>query len=90
MDDLIFITGNENKANFLAQNLGIELEHISIDLDEIQSLDPHKVVDHKVRQAYKLLHRPVLVEDSGLSFVGMNSKLPGTSRRFWALICGNE
>jgi inosine triphosphate pyrophosphatase len=90
MDDLMYITGNKNKAKFLAENLGIEVEHINIDLEEIQSLDGHQVVEHKVRQSYKLLNRPVLVEDSGLSFVGMNGKLPGTFVKWFLQEIGDE
>ena len=77
MTNLTFITGNQNKADFLAKHLGIPVDHHKLDLDEIQSLDPHEVVEHKVRQAYDLLHAPVLVEDAGLRFAAMG-KLPGT------------
>ncbi len=77
MDGITFITGNLNKANFLAEHLGISLKHQKLDLDEIQSLDPHTVVEHKVRQAYSILQKPVLVEDAGLVFTAMG-KLPGT------------
>jgi non-canonical purine NTP pyrophosphatase (RdgB/HAM1 family) len=77
MKDLTFITGNQNKADFLAKHLGVPVAHHKLDLDEIQSLDPRTVVEHKVRQAYELLHRPVLVEDAGLIFTAMG-RLPGT------------
>lgn len=33
--------------------LGMPIEHIKLDLDEIQSLDLKEVVEHKVRQAYE-------------------------------------
>jgi non-canonical purine NTP pyrophosphatase (RdgB/HAM1 family) len=72
-----FITGNQNKADFLAKHLGMSVEHHKLDLDEIQSLDPHEVVEHKVRQAYEVLRTPVLVEDAGLIFTAMG-RLPGT------------
>jgi non-canonical purine NTP pyrophosphatase (RdgB/HAM1 family) len=74
---LTFITGNQNKADFLAKHLGIPVAHHKLDLDEVQSLDPRKVVEHKVRQAYDVLHTPVLVEDAGLIFTAMG-RLPGT------------
>lgn len=77
MHDLTFITGNQHKADFLAQHLGIPVAHHKLDLAEIQSLDPREVVEHKVRQAYDVLHRPVLVEDAGLILTGMG-RLPGT------------
>ena len=77
MTDLTFITGNQNKADFLAKHLGFPVEHHKLDLDEIQSLDLHAVVEHKVRQAYDILQKPVLVEDAGLIFTAMG-RLPGT------------
>jgi non-canonical purine NTP pyrophosphatase (RdgB/HAM1 family) len=73
----IFITGNQSKADLLAKYLGIDLEHQKVDLDEIQSLDPHVVIDHKVRQAYAVLKRPVLVEDTSLEFTAFG-RFPGT------------
>lgn len=77
MKDLTFITGNQNKADFLAKHLGVTVEHHKLDLDEIQSLDPRTVVEHKVRQANRILQKPVLVEDAGLIFTAMG-RLPGT------------
>lgn len=46
--------------------MGFRLERISLDLPEPQALDPSEVVETKVRTAFERLHRPVLVEDSGL------------------------
>lgn len=74
--DLIFITGNQNKADFLAKWLGMPIEHQKIDLDEIQSLNPREVVEHKVRQAYEIVKRPVLVEDVSLVLSALG-RLPG-------------
>jgi inosine triphosphate pyrophosphatase len=73
----IFITGNAHKAKYVAQWVGIELEHQKLDLDEIQSLDLGEVVEHKVRQAYTLAKRPVIVEDAALVLPAMG-RLPGT------------
>jgi non-canonical purine NTP pyrophosphatase (RdgB/HAM1 family) len=77
MRDLVFITGNQNKADFLAKWLGRPVTHHKLDLDELQSLDLHQVVEHKVRQAYDTLKKPVLVEDASLTFTAMG-RLPGT------------
>ena len=77
MSDITLITGNQLKADYLAKWLGIEIPHHKLDLDEIQSLDVHEVVEHKVRQAYDILQTPVLVEDVALTFTAMG-KLPGT------------
>lgn len=78
----VFITGNQNKADYLAKTLGIELEHQKIDLDEIQSVNPLEVVEHKVRQAYDIIQKPVLVEDVSLVFNALNG-LPGPFIKFF-------
>lgn len=75
--DLVFITGNQHKADFLSQQLGHPVTHQKLDLDELQSLDLHTVVEHKVRQAYELVNKPVVVEDVSLTFEAMG-RLPGT------------
>lgn len=77
MKDLTFITGNARKLEYLQKWLDIPLAHQKIDLDEIQSLDSHTVVEHKVRQAYGIIGKPVLVEDVALTFTAMG-RLPGT------------
>ncbi len=76
MKEVVFITGNQSKADYLANYLGHPIEHIKVDLDEIQSLDFKEVVHHKVRQAYEQVGRPVLVEDAGLEFAAFG-RLPG-------------
>ncbi|HSX29379.1 MAG TPA: non-canonical purine NTP pyrophosphatase [Candidatus Saccharimonadales bacterium] len=73
---LTFITGNQHKADFLAKWLGYPITHHKLDLDELQSLDLHEIVEHKVRQAYDILKKPVLVEDASLTFLAMGG-LPG-------------
>jgi len=77
MKPITFITGNQNKADYLAKYLDYPIEHMKLDLDEIQSLDLHEVTKHKVREAYKQVHKPVFVEDVSLEFVALG-KLPGT------------
>lgn len=77
MKDVVFITGNQKKADYLSELLGHKVDHVKVDLDEIQSLDLHEVVRHKLSQAFKETDRPVLVEDVSLEFVALG-KLPGT------------
>jgi len=77
MQKLTFITGNQNKADYLSRYLGYELDHVKVDLDEIQSLDLTEVVRHKMHQAYEIVNRPVLVEDVSLEFTALG-RLPGT------------
>jgi len=80
--DIIFITGNQNKADYLAKYLGFPVKHIKLDLDEIQSLDIEEIVEHKVRQAYDKIKAPVIVEDVSLEFEALKG-LPGPFIRFF-------
>ena len=77
-----FITGNQSKVNYLSTTVGIDLPHQKIDLDEIQSVDPLVVVEHKAKQAYAILKTPVLIEDTSLSFNALDG-LPGTFVKFF-------
>jgi inosine triphosphate pyrophosphatase len=78
----VFITGNQNKVEYLRRTVGLTVPHQKIDLDEIQSPDPAIVTEHKVRQAYDIIQKPVLVEDTYLSFNALNG-LPGTFVKFF-------
>lgn len=78
----IYITGNQNKADYLARILGIELAHYKLDLDEIQSVSQEEIIEHKVKQAYEILKKPVLVEDTALFFNALDG-LPGPFVKFF-------
>lgn len=82
MKQITFITGNQNKADYLAKYLGFPVEHVKIDLDELQSLDLKEIVEHKVRQAYEKIKKPVIVEDVSLEFSALG-KLPGPFIKFF-------
>jgi inosine triphosphate pyrophosphatase len=82
MKNIIFITGNQSKADYLAKYLGFAVEHTKLDLDEIQSLDQREIVEHKVRQAYSITNSPVIVEDVALEFEAYG-RLPGTFIKFF-------
>lgn len=82
METVTFITGNQNKADYLVKLLGLPIEHQKVDLDEIQSTNLKEVVEHKVRQAYEIIKKPVLVEDVSLVFNAL-SGLPGPFIKFF-------
>ena len=72
-----FVTGNADKAREVSQILGINISQISPgELIEIQNTDVSVIVEHKASQAYQLVKKPVLVEDSGLFIKAWNG-LPG-------------
>lgn len=77
-----FVTGNKNKLKEVEGILGFKLRHISLDLDEIQAVEVKKVVEHKARQAFENIKKPVLVEDTGLYIEAWNG-LPGALTKWF-------
>lgn len=73
MKSITFITWNQKKAEYLEKYLWITVVHQKIDLEEIQSLDLREIVEHKVRQAYSVIKKPVLVEDTSLKFIALGN-----------------
>lgn len=76
MREVTFITGNQHKADQLVAWLGMPIEHQKVEIDEIQSLDLMTVVADKVKRAYDVVRKPVLVEDVALTFTALGA-LPG-------------
>jgi non-canonical purine NTP pyrophosphatase (RdgB/HAM1 family) len=76
---ITFVTGNAEKfatARDHLASLGVELERVALDLDEIQSRSVQEVALHKAQQAFRVLRRPVIVEDSGFYIDELNG-FPG-------------
>jgi len=74
---LVFVTGNENKLSQVREFLGdaVELESVNLDLPEIQGT-MEEIAKDKCRRAADILQKPVLVEDTSLSFNAMG-EMPG-------------
>ena len=71
-------TSNRNKlAEFRRILPDYEIVGLKLDIEEIQSLDPYKVVRHKAIEAFKANgYNPILVEETSLSCRGLNGR-PG-------------
>ncbi|MDO8555726.1 MAG: non-canonical purine NTP pyrophosphatase [Nanoarchaeota archaeon] len=89
MQTITFITGNPNKAAYLADHFHLPITHKHIDLPEIQSLDLATVVHDKAQRAYNILKQPVLVEDVALTFHALNT-LPGPLIKWFYEALGNK
>lgn len=85
----LFITGNEFKAREIGRHLNMELPHAKVEVAEIQSLSLSEVVEYKAREAYKQVNRPVLVEDTALTFTSLN-QLPGPLIKWFFESLGND
>ena len=72
----LFITGNTHKAEHMQRLIGVEIEHRKLDLEEIQSAKPEEIIEHKVRQAFDIVQRPVFVDDFSLWFDELDG-MPG-------------
>lgn len=60
-----------------------EIKGVNLDINEIQSLDPYKVVSQKAKDAFeKNKNNPILVEDTSLDILGLGG-LPGTFVTFF-------
>ena len=88
-NNLIFITGNANKAKYLADYFHMEVEHQKLDLPEIQSLDLREVVEDKARRAFTEVGKPVLIEDVSVTFDALKG-LPGPLIKWFDQTVGNE
>lgn len=63
--------------------LPIEVEQVNINLEEIQSLDPHEIIKHKLFQAGEKMQGEMIVEDGSLYLEALNNKLPGPFVRWF-------
>lgn len=86
MNEIYFVTGNHLKFNRIKKWLDelapeIKLTQIDVDIPEIQSLDMEAVALEKAKAAYRLLKKPVLIDDSGI-FLNQYNNFPGTLSKF--------
>ena len=72
----VYVTGNLQKAKRFSYMLGLDIDSVAIDLVELQSLDVRLIVEHKAREAYAKVKKPVIVEDTTLQFNALGA-LPG-------------
>jgi XTP/dITP diphosphohydrolase len=73
---IYLVTSNKNKFKEFKEILGFKLKRVSLELDEIQAIEVEKVVEHKTKQAFNKIKKPVICEDTGLYFKEWNG-LPG-------------
>lgn len=86
---ITFITGNAHKAAEVGRLLGFPLRHEFVGAEEIQAIELEPVVRYKAEHAYTVLRRPVLVEDTGLTFAAWNG-LPGALIKWFLQSLGTD
>lgn len=84
MTRVTLVTGNPHKLAELQKILpaSMGLESRKLDLVELQSLDLHEIVHHKLLQAYEAVGSPVIVEDVSAELDALNG-LPGPFIKFF-------
>jgi len=89
MEEIYFATTNEGKLREVQEILGIKVKGTSLEIDEIQSLDPKKVAVAKARAYFDKLKKPIFVEDVSLCFRALGG-LPGTYINDFSKRLGNK
>src|SRR3989344_4960861 len=89
MEKITLITGNVSKAKEVTRYLGFPIDHIALDLHEIQSLDLEEIVQEKAASAFAKIQKPLLVEDVSLVFKSFGN-LPGPLVKWFEKELGNE
>ena len=87
---VVLLTSNHQKAHEIGEALkpyGIQVVPKNVEVDEIQSTDIAAVVADKVEKAYRLVRQPVIVDDTGIFFVGYKS-FPGVLSRYAFMTLG--
>ncbi len=87
--NIVYVTGNEQKARYFNKMIGIEIEHRAVEIEEIQDTDIRKVIEHKAKVAFTAIGKPVLVEDTFLYFDAFGL-LPGTFIKWFLQELGKE
>ena len=91
MKQIYLVTGNQHKLQEWQAIMpaDIRLESVDVDLVEIQSDDAQEIVADKVRRAYEVTGKPVVVEDveAGLDKLG---GLPGPFIKFFNKTLGQD
>lgn len=79
MEKIFFITGNAHKLNeakSILEPLGFEVIGEKLELIEPNDMNQEEIVIYKAKQAYEILKKPLIVDDSGIYFKDFND-FPG-------------
>jgi XTP/dITP diphosphohydrolase len=85
-NEIYYVTSNTGKfsegADFFKKNSSeIVIKHYALDIDEIQSLDQKEVVCDKLKKAFAVVNKPLLLDDGGI-FFSAYQRFPGTLSKF--------
>lgn len=89
MKKILVATSNKGKVQEIEDILKIPLDFASLEIDEVQSMDLEYVVRKKAEAAFKILKRPVIVDDVGVYLDALNS-FPGPFVKYVYKLVGNK
>lgn len=91
MNTILLVTGNAHKLEEWQNSMphNITLESIDLDLPELQSDDPLEIVTDKVKKAYEIVGKPVIIEDVSAGLSEMKG-LPGPFIKFFIKTLGPD
>jgi non-canonical purine NTP pyrophosphatase (RdgB/HAM1 family) len=85
----VFVTGNADKAAEARRIVGAELAVESVDLPEIQSLDPLDVARAKAHEAFARVGRAIAIEETSLELPALGG-FPGPLVKWMLEAAGAE
>jgi len=91
LSNVFFASSNKNKfdeAKMIVSNFGLKLEFLKSNLQEIQADNLEEIAKYKVKQAFSICSKPVIVEDDGLFIKSLNG-FPGPYSSFVFDTIGN-
>jgi inosine triphosphate pyrophosphatase len=77
------VSGNLEKVRVVEAVVGRPIDHVELDLDEIQELDQAKISAHKARQAWEIVRRPLVVWDMAVYLDCLNGFPGPLIKWFW-------
>lgn len=89
--EIIFLTGNSGKLEEARSILGKKIKIIPepFDLDEIQEIDGKAIIIKKAQEAFKLIKKPLIIEDTSLYFIAWKG-LPGALIKWFLKSVGSQ
>lgn len=85
----VLVTGNPGKLAEARRLAGFDFESVAVDLPELQSLSYEEVVREKGAEAWRLLGRPLVVEEAGLGLSALGG-FPGPLVKWMLEAAGAE
>ncbi len=89
--EITFLTGNLKKLEEIRTILGkdFDVKNIELDIKEIQDIDGLQVAVKKAKDAFRLVQKPIIVEDTSL-YIKAWHNLPGAFNKWFMKTVGNE